>query len=182
MNWGRWKEWAGEHPQRAGSSPPPWNHWCWPSESSHIGGSAWSWALGNTLFLGPLRLRRVTGEDLLSTWLGHSASPTLPVPNFYPIWLPYNYRMSPERCTAFLPSLLSLLLPKCLLVLVSLRPQTQRLFFTLYLAYRVWELFKEIVATVKYFQMGQWANGCGQVLQTIILHMQFFQILENICA
>lgn len=180
MNWGRWKDWAGELPQKAGSSPLPWSHWCWPSGSSHIRGSAWSWPLGNALFHGLLRWRWVMGEDLLSTWLGHSASPTLPVPDFYPVWLPYNYKISPEGCTAFLPSLLSLLLPKYLLVLVSLRPQ--RLFFTLHLAYRVWELFKETVVTVKCFQVGQWADGCGQVRRTIIHHMQFFQILENMCA
>lgn len=45
------------------------------------------------------------GEDLVSAWLGYRASPTLPVPNFDPFWLPYNYRMSPERCTELLPSL-----------------------------------------------------------------------------
>jgi len=78
------------------------------------------------------------GEDLLSTWRGYSASPTLPVPSFYPVCLACNYRMSPEGCTAFLPALLSLLLPKCLLGLVSLRPQREGLFFTLYLAYRAW--------------------------------------------
>lgn len=65
---------------------------------------------------------------------------------------PYNYWMSSAPCTAFL---LSFLTPECLLVFVSLGPQTQRLFFTLYLAYRLWELLKEIVVTVKYFQVGQ---------------------------